>query len=196
MLFRSAEGMPLAVIRQLASLYLTQLGLPESALGRANFWLGLPWNLKFLWAPLVDQWSTHRRWYLTMEWALAIGCLGLVVAAQWGPPAIDKASGLPVLTCSGHAFAGRVATSLLNAVGLPEMATGTLADYEALALRLARDPAALAAIRSKLAANRMTHPLFDTARFTRHLEAAYVRMWERSQRGLPPEAFAVPTGAN
>jgi predicted O-linked N-acetylglucosamine transferase (SPINDLY family) len=93
-------------------------------------------------------------------------------------------AGLPVLTCKGSTFAGRVAASLLNAAGLPELATESLADYEALALRLAREPARLAGLRAKLAASRATHPLFDTARFTRHLEAAYVQMWERSRRGL------------
>jgi predicted O-linked N-acetylglucosamine transferase (SPINDLY family) len=93
-------------------------------------------------------------------------------------------AGLPVLTCKGGTFAGRVAASLLNAAGLPELATESLADYEALALRLAREPARLAGLRAKLAASRATHPLFDTARFTRHLEAAYVQMWERSRRGL------------
>jgi len=100
-------------------------------------------------------------------------------------------AGLPVLTCLGTTFAGRVAASLLNAVGLPEMVTHSLADYEALALKLAREPAALADIKAKLARNRTTHPLFDTARFTRHLEAAYIGMWGRQQRGEPPASFAV-----
>ncbi len=100
-------------------------------------------------------------------------------------------AGLPVLTCLGTTFAGRVAASLLNAVGLPEMVTHSLADYEALALKLAREPAALADIKAKLARNRTTHPLFDTARFTRHLEAAYIGMWGRQQRGEPPASFAI-----
>ena len=100
-------------------------------------------------------------------------------------------AGLPVLTCPGEAFSGRVAASLLDAVGLPEMVTATLADYEALALALARDPARLAEIRAKLAGNRETAPLFDSRRFTRHLESAYTAMWERWQRGEAPESFAV-----
>jgi protein O-GlcNAc transferase len=100
--------------------------------------------------------------------------------------------GLPVLTCMGETFAGRVAASLLKAIGLPELVTCSLEDYEALALRLARDPAFLATIRAKLARNRDTHPLFDTARYTRHLETAFATMWERSRRGLPPESFSVP----
>ena len=101
-------------------------------------------------------------------------------------------AGLPVLTCLGNTFAGRVAASLLETIGLPEMITTTLDDYETLALKLARDPGALAAIAKKLRDHRDTHPLFDAARFTRHLEAAYAEMWERAQRGAPPSHFAVP----
>jgi predicted O-linked N-acetylglucosamine transferase (SPINDLY family) len=76
-------------------------------------------------------------------------------------------------------------------VGLPELIAGSLAEYEALALALARDPPRLAGIRAKLARNRDLFPLFDTERFTRHIEAAYTTMWERTQRGEPPQAFAV-----
>jgi predicted O-linked N-acetylglucosamine transferase (SPINDLY family) len=100
-------------------------------------------------------------------------------------------AGLPVLTCIGQTFAGRVAASLLNAVGLPEMVTKSLADYEALALRLARDPVVLAAVKAKLAENRTTHALFDTARVTRALESAFATMYERSRQGLPPQSFTV-----
>jgi predicted O-linked N-acetylglucosamine transferase (SPINDLY family) len=100
-------------------------------------------------------------------------------------------AGLPVLTCRGETFAGRVAASLLNAVGLPELVTDNLADYEALALKLAREPAVLAEIKAKLARNRGSYPLFDTARFTRHIEAAYTTMWEIWQRGEAPKSFSV-----
>ena len=101
-------------------------------------------------------------------------------------------AGLPVLTCLGNTFAGRVAASLLKTIGLPEMITTTLAEYESLALKLARDPGALAAIAKKLRDNRDTHSLFDSERFTRHLEEAYAHMWERAQRGMSPDHFAVP----
>ena len=101
-------------------------------------------------------------------------------------------AGLPVVTCQGNAFAGRVAASLLNAAGLPELVTHSLADYEALALRLATDAAALKTIRDKLAQNRLTCPLFDTDRFRRHIETAYETMWDRWQRGEPPHGFSVP----
>jgi protein O-GlcNAc transferase len=100
-------------------------------------------------------------------------------------------AGLPVVTCLGDAFAARVAGSMLRAVGLPELVTDNLADYEALALGLARDPGRLAAVKAKLATNRLSYPLFDTARFTRHIERAYETMRERTLRGEPPADFAV-----
>ena len=99
--------------------------------------------------------------------------------------------GVPMVTLMGRSFAGRVGASLLNAVGLPELIAHSPAEYEALALKLARDCAAHAAVKAKLAANRGTYPLFDTARFTRTLEAAYLAMWERHQRGEPPASFVV-----
>lgn len=100
-------------------------------------------------------------------------------------------AGLPVLTCLGGAFAGRVAASLLRAAGLPELVTGSLAEYEALALQLATDPERLASLRTRLAAQRDTCALFDTERFRLHLESAYTSMVERHRRGLAPQSFAV-----
>jgi protein O-GlcNAc transferase len=100
-------------------------------------------------------------------------------------------AGLPVLTCLGETFASRVAGSLLSAVGLPELITRSLADYEGLAHALAHDPTRLAALRKKLGDNLKVAPLFDTARFTRHIEAAYTTMWERTERGEPPQSFAI-----
>ena len=99
--------------------------------------------------------------------------------------------GIPVLTCLGSTFAGRVAASLLTAVGLPELIATSLEEYEALALDIARDPGRLAALKAKLERNRASYPLFDTRQFTSHIEAAYVSMWERYQRGEPPMSFAV-----
>ncbi len=104
-------------------------------------------------------------------------------------------TGLPVLTCMGSTFAGRVAASILNAAGLPELVTSSLEEYEGLALSLAREPARLAAIRAKLAENRDTCPLFDISRFTRHLESAYTEMWQRVQRGEAPTRLDVPAVA-
>jgi predicted O-linked N-acetylglucosamine transferase (SPINDLY family) len=100
-------------------------------------------------------------------------------------------AGLPVLTCLGESFAGRVAGSLLTAVGLPELVTTTTEQYEALAIGLATQPQRLDALRTRLAENRLRAPLFDTALFTRHLENAYLQMYERHQQGLPPEHLFV-----
>ena len=100
-------------------------------------------------------------------------------------------AGVPVLTCIGNTFAGRVAASLLDAIGLPELVTRSHDAYETQALNLARDPALLQETKAKLARNRMTHPLFDTVHFTRHLEGAYARMQARRAEGLPPAGFAV-----
>jgi protein O-GlcNAc transferase len=97
--------------------------------------------------------------------------------------------GLPVLTCRGNAFAGRVAASLLDAAGLPELATSTLEQYEALALRLATDASLLGGFRQRLTGG--PSRLFDSDRFRRHIEAAYLTMWERWQRGEKPQAFSV-----
>jgi protein O-GlcNAc transferase len=103
--------------------------------------------------------------------------------------------GLPVLTLLGEGFYGRQAASLLNAVGLPELVTGSLDEYQALAHRLAAEPALLESIRTKLARNRLTHPLFDTDRMRRHIEAAYTTMWEIAQRGESPRSFSVEAQA-
>ena len=100
-------------------------------------------------------------------------------------------SGVPLITCQGHAFPGRVAASVLRAVGLNELVTQTPEDYERLAVQLAQDPALLSSIRQKLATKRGTTPLFDTARFAKGIEQAYRIMLERRTRGLPPEGFAV-----
>jgi predicted O-linked N-acetylglucosamine transferase (SPINDLY family) len=87
-------------------------------------------------------------------------------------------AGLPLLTCVGETFISRVSGSVLRAAGLPELVTTSLDEYEATALRLAQNPAELAALRARLAANRDTCPLFDTPRYVRHLERAYELMWE------------------
>ncbi|MFZ0845105.1 MAG: tetratricopeptide repeat protein [Pseudolabrys sp.] len=100
-------------------------------------------------------------------------------------------AGLPVLTCLGSTFAGRVAASQIKAVGLDELVTSSPGDYEAMALKLAREPDLLATLKAKLARNRNSYPLFDTARFARHIESAYGVMWQRYQQGLGPASFSV-----
>jgi predicted O-linked N-acetylglucosamine transferase (SPINDLY family) len=100
-------------------------------------------------------------------------------------------TGLPVLTCVGETFASRVAGSLLNAIGLPELVTTSLKAYEALAMRLARQPELLTSLRGRLAQNRLTYPLFDSARLTRGLERAYELMWENYSCGGVPRLIEV-----
>jgi protein O-GlcNAc transferase len=94
--------------------------------------------------------------------------------------------GLPLLTCRGSAFAGRVAASLLLAIGMPELVTESPQEYETLACKLARAPELLQSLRCKLRQNRLTHPLFDTDRFRRNIEQAYTTMWKISQQGDAP----------
>ena len=105
-------------------------------------------------------------------------------------------AGLPVLTCVGTTFAGRVAGSMLRAIGLPELVTWSLDEYEETALRLARAPHVLRELRARLTHNRSTMPLFDMARYTRDLEAAYKTMWQAWCRGEEASPFAVSGSDN
>ena len=95
-------------------------------------------------------------------------------------------AGLPVLTWAGRTFGGRGAGSLLHAAGLPELVCETADAYEAAAVTLARDPAALDRCKSRLARGHASLPLFDSGRFARNIEDAYEAMWARHQRGEPP----------
>ncbi|HEY6259507.1 MAG TPA: UDP-N-acetylglucosamine-peptide N-acetylglucosaminyltransferase [Xanthobacteraceae bacterium] len=105
-------------------------------------------------------------------------------------------AGLPLLTCRGGTFAGRVGASLLHAAGVPEMVTSDLGEYEALGLRLAIDAPLLHDFRHRLEQNRSTCSLFDTDRFRRHVEQAYTTMWEIQQRGEAPRSFRVEPGSS
>ncbi|WP_051559313.1 O-linked N-acetylglucosamine transferase, SPINDLY family protein [Allorhizobium undicola] len=100
--------------------------------------------------------------------------------------------GLPVLTRQGETFAARVSQSLLSAIGLPELVAADEAGFVAEARRLAHDRPALAALRARLAENRGIMPLYDTGRFTRHLERAYEMMADRARAGLAPDHMDVP----
>ncbi len=100
-------------------------------------------------------------------------------------------AGVPLLTMIGSTFVGRMAASMLHAVGLPELVTESLSGYEALALKVAGEPDFCAVLRERLARNRKTHPLFDTERFTRNIEAAYETMVDLSRRGERPRSFSV-----
>lgn len=99
--------------------------------------------------------------------------------------------GLPVLTCMGNSFPSRVAASVINAINLPELITTTQEQYESLAIELATHPEKLKIIKDKLANNLSTAPLYDTALFTRHLESAYLTMYDRYQQGLEPDHIYV-----
>ncbi|WP_422845049.1 tetratricopeptide repeat protein [Acidovorax sp. M2(2025)] len=100
-------------------------------------------------------------------------------------------AGLPVLTRLGESFAARVAASLLQAVGLPELVTRSCAEYEALAIQLATNPAQLSSLRDKLKAQKEQSPLFNGRQFARDLEAAYVAMHGRYLQGLPPDVIEI-----
>lgn len=100
-------------------------------------------------------------------------------------------AGVPLLTCAGEAFAARMAGSLLRSLGLPELITCSDTEYEERAIDLANNPAKLAALRSKLAAARSSASLFDSGRYCRQLEAAYLAMSARAARGEPPASFSV-----
>ena len=96
-------------------------------------------------------------------------------------------AGLPVLTCTGTSFAGRVASSMLTVLDLPELITTSVAQYESLAYELASQPEKLQQIKTKLAKNRLPSPLFNADLMARELESAYLAMYNRFQEGLPPE---------
>jgi predicted O-linked N-acetylglucosamine transferase (SPINDLY family) len=99
--------------------------------------------------------------------------------------------GLPVLTYMGNSFVSRVAASLLNTVNLPELITTTQEQYESLAIELATNPEKLKIIKDKLVDNLPAAPLYDTTLFTRHLESAYLTMYDRYQHGLDPDHIYV-----
>jgi len=110
--------------------------------------------------------------------------------SQWAA-ANALLAGLPVVTFCGETFASRVSASLLYAAGLPDLATGSLSDYESLAMRLAKDTTLLRSLKSRLADNNARITLFDAERYRRQIEAAYVTMSEIAQRGEQPRSFTV-----
>jgi predicted O-linked N-acetylglucosamine transferase (SPINDLY family) len=132
--------------------------------------------------PLPEHLARHRQADLFLD-TLPYNAHTTASDALW--------TDLPVLTLMGSSFASRVAASLLNAIGLPELITNTQEEYEALAIELATNPQKLVEIKLKLANNRLTTPLFDTPLFTKNLEAAYLKMHERCLAGLPPECIYV-----
>ncbi len=128
--------------------------------------------------PVADHLARHRAADLFLD-TLPYNAHTTASDALW--------AGLPVLTQIGGTFPGRVAASLLRTIGLPELIVQTQSDYENLAVELATDRARLSGLKTRLEQSQLTSPLFDTQSFTRHLEAAYAVMHQRSQAGLPPE---------
>jgi predicted O-linked N-acetylglucosamine transferase (SPINDLY family) len=103
-------------------------------------------------------------------------------------------AGVPQIAYLGGTFASRVSASLVTAVGLPELIVRSAEEYRDLAVRLAADRGALAQVKARLAANRLTTPLFDSRQFVRHLEAGYEAIWRRCLAGLAPDHIDVPSG--
>jgi predicted O-linked N-acetylglucosamine transferase (SPINDLY family) len=100
-------------------------------------------------------------------------------------------AGVPLITLQGDHFASRVSASLLKAVGLSELITHSLKEYEKLAVRLSGNPPELMEIRQKLERNLHTEPLFDTPRFVKNLEKAYQEMWRIYKTGEKPKMIEV-----
>jgi len=132
--------------------------------------------------PIPEHLARHRLADLFLD-TLPINAHTTASDALW--------AGLPVLTCAGSTFAGRVAGSLLKAADLPELITYSLEDHETLALQLAQNPAQLSAIRQKLERTRLQVPLFDIGKFTKNLEKSYQTMWDIRQAGEGPKSFTV-----
>jgi predicted O-linked N-acetylglucosamine transferase (SPINDLY family) len=134
-------------------------------------------------APMTEHLARHRLADLFLD-TLPYNAHTTASDALW--------AGLPLLTRIGDTFAGRVAASLLSAIGLTELITSTQQDYADRAIELATHPDRLAAIRQKLSQSRLATPLFNTKQFTRHIERAYEAMYERYTAGLPIENIDVP----
>jgi predicted O-linked N-acetylglucosamine transferase (SPINDLY family) len=133
--------------------------------------------------PLPEHLSRHRCADLFLDTA-PYGAHTTASDALW--------AGLPVVTRLGETFAGRVCASLLYNLNLPEMVASTWDDYVKIAVELGKHPDKRNSVKQKLADNRRTAPLFDTPRFTRHIEAAYAAMIERYDGGLSPDHIVVP----
>ena len=126
--------------------------------------------------------ARHRLADLFLD-TLPVGAHSTVCDALW--------TGTPVLTCAGTTFGGRVASSLLSALGMQELVTNSVSEYKATALRLARDPQLLQTVKMKIASHRNVFPLFNTQQFTSHVEAGYIAAWELYQRGDRPTRLSV-----
>ena len=100
-------------------------------------------------------------------------------------------AGLPLLTCVGESFASRVAASLLTALDLPELIANSPAEYEQLAIELAKNVVKFQSIKDRLLTNRHSAPLFQTTVTVRHIETAYTTIVERVRRNLAPQSISI-----
>jgi predicted O-linked N-acetylglucosamine transferase (SPINDLY family) len=141
---------------------------------------------RLVFAPRVDAIADHRA-----RQSLADLFLDTVPYNAHSTAHDALAAGVPVVTCRGASFEGRVAASLVTAAGMPELATHSLEAYEALARDLAHDLSRRQALRDRLRSNRLSAPLFNPDRFRRGIEAAYTGMWQQACRGEPPSGFQV-----
>jgi len=176
---RLLNAAPESVLWLLATNELTQTNLRKEAVARGVD----PGRLVF--APHVSfaaHIERHRHADLFLD---TLPCNAHTTAsdALWG--------GLPVLTCSGNTFAGRVAGSLLTAMDMPELITASLEEYEQRALAMIRAPERLHTMRRKIERKRDVNSLFDLPKLTRPIERAYERMWQRRLAGAEPQAFAI-----
>ena len=130
----------------------------------------------------ADHLARHRLADLFLD-TLPYNAHSTAIDALW--------AGLPVVTCPGRAFAGRVGASILRAAGLSELIASNLDEYESLARKLANDPPLLESIRRKLVENRSTCALFDVERSCRHIEAAYATMRDIHRRDEPARSFRI-----
>ncbi|SRR5579871_164868 len=157
-----------------------------AALGHAVASRGLAERVVF--APRLPP-EAHRRRQACADLVLdVLPCGGHTTTSD------ALAAGVPVLTCAGSTFAGRVAASILTSAGLPELVADSPAHYQALAAALAREPARLADLRRRIAEARERSPLFDPRRFCRHLEAGLAAAIERARSGAPPRTLEVASG--
>jgi protein O-GlcNAc transferase len=143
-------------------------------------------SMRVVFAPRVDLMADHLARYTLANLFLDTHPYNAHTTA------VDSLkAGIPVITLKGQSFSSRVAASLLNAVGLPELITSTQEEYEALAIELATNPNKLTEIKLRLGKNYLTTPLFNTPSFTRNLEAAYIKMYERFQADLEPDHIVI-----
>jgi protein O-GlcNAc transferase len=163
-------------------------GAPKNLRGEAEIRDVNPERLVFAKRlPLAEHLTRHRLADLFLD-TLPYNAHTTASDALW--------AGVPVVTCAGEAFPSRVAASLLMALGMPELVTATLEEYEELAVALALDPKRLKGLTHKLSDIRPTTPLFDTRHFTRCLESAYAQMYERYRQGLPKQHLVVDEAAD